>query len=307
MPTPKERKGYSSIGAASQQTPGATPNVLKPNKPTPNFATSSPTPNIFSQGYGQSSNFYQVTPEDKNLSDIAAKFGIETQSLVDTNKSKTLPPEGSYIQLGTQQFPGSNIPGLGVGGPAGGTTPKYPWEGRGDPSAQRLRDQATQITTQLANGQLPNSIPSATVGFMRDKNGQRITIQDLIAEGYTMNGQGVLVRSGGGGGVQTAIGTGSAEFMNTGFMQKNIANNTPFMQQLRWDSKKKKFVKIGDLVRQGRLDLKTGRSYDQPMKRNKKGKLVAADKPAAEVVAPVEPQVTRESASTVLDIHLGSG
>lgn len=49
------------------------------------------------------------------------------------------------------------------------------------------------------------------------------------------------------GQVTTAAGTGSAEFMGTGFMQQNAANNVEFENQLRWDPIKKKYRKIGQI------------------------------------------------------------
>jgi LysM repeat protein len=63
--------------------------------------------------------------------------------------------------------------------------------------------------------------------------------------------------------------TGSAEFMNTQFMKDYAARGTDFLNQKRWDTKTKKFVKIGDLIRQGRLDLRTGHLYNQGRKRKK--------------------------------------
>jgi hypothetical protein len=289
---PKYKDPIGSIGAAAQAT--ATPN------PTPNMFATTPQFGTTPQAqFSPQSNFYQVTAQDTDMSAVAAKNNLPLQQLVDANQSKELPPEGSYIQLGTQQFPGTPPT-------SSAATNKYLQEGRGDPAAQNLRNQASQITTQLAAGQLPNSIPSAVVGFMRDKNGQRITIQELIAEGYVMNAQGVLVLAGGPG----SPGGGhapSAEYAKTAGYQAN--KDKSFLQQLRYDPKKKKLVKIGDLIRQGRLDIKTGRMYNNPMKRNKKGKLVAAERPqqAVPVTAPIESQVTTETYQTILDIHLGSG
>lgn len=49
------------------------------------------------------------------------------------------------------------------------------------------------------------------------------------------------------GQVTTAAGTGSADFMGTGFMQQNAANNVEFENQLRWDPIKKKYRKIGQI------------------------------------------------------------
>jgi hypothetical protein len=63
----------------------------------------------------------------------------------------------------------------------------------------------------------------------------------------------------GGGTVTNAAGTGSAEFMNTGFMQEYAANGTPFEKQLRWDPDRKKHVQIGKLIAEGKLDIRTGK------------------------------------------------
>jgi hypothetical protein len=51
-----------------------------------------------------------------------------------------------------------------------------------------------------------------------------------------------------------------SDFMKTNFMQYNTANNISFENQLRWDPSSKKYVKIGDLLRQGKLDLQ-GNTY----------------------------------------------
>lgn len=51
------------------------------------------------------------------------------------------------------------------------------------------------------------------------------------------------------GGVTSA---GNSDFANTGFMQYNAANNIPFERQLRWDPKKKKYITVGQWLKQGR-------------------------------------------------------
>jgi len=94
--------------------------------------------------------------------------------------------------------------------------------------------------------------------------------------------------------VTTGAGTGSAEFMNTKFMQKYAEKGTPFLQQKRWDKSTKKFVSIGKLIRQGKLDLQ-GREH----RGRKKNKTVAA--------APAQASNAGGTPSTVLDLHLGSG
>lgn len=68
------------------------------------------------------------------------------------------------------------------------------------------------------------------------------------------------------GGVQSA---GNSDFMNTGFMQSNAANNVPFERQLRWDPKKKKYITVGQWLRQGRkakMDANRARAKKQEQK-----------------------------------------
>ena len=301
---PKEPKDpIGSIGAAAQAT--ATPN------PTPNiFATTPQFPTTPQAQFTPQSNFYQVTAQDTDMSAVAAKNNLPLQQLVDANQSKTLPPEGSYIQLARPGFDSgpqnaaNTYAQLGTQGfNYGGGFPKgLPEEGRGDPAAQNLRNQASALQTQISNEQLPNSIPASVVGFLKNKFGQPATIKDLLAEGYVMNAQGVFVLSGSpGGGLQGP----SAEYAATAGYQAN--KDKPFMRQTTYVNGKR--MTVGDAVRRGLLDLKTGRRYSQPMKRNKKGKLVAAERPqqAAPVTAPIESQVTSETYQTILDIHLGSG
>ncbi len=89
-------------------------------------------------------------------------------------------------------------------------------------------------------------------------------------------------QANGGGTVTNAAGTGSAEFMNTGFMQQNAANNTPFEKQLRWDEDRKKYVQIGKLIAEGKLDNRTGkmrrvqtrRGNSSPARTNSQGSLI---------------------------------
>jgi hypothetical protein len=248
--------------------------------------------------------YYQVKKNDKDIMDVSNKTGVPAQQIVDINKTKTLPPAGSYIQLVNQGVPPSVASQIARSVSPANTSAAN----RGDPAAQNLRNQANQITQQLAAGQLPDSIPSAVVGFIRDNQGKPLTLQDLVAEGYTMNAQGVMVRNAAGQ-VTTSVGSGSAEFMNTGFMRNYAAKGVDFLNQKRYY--KGKYVKIGDLIRRGILDVKTGRVYDSPKKRNKKGKLVdkkPAKKAQAPAPAPAPAQPTNtEGPTTILDIHLGSG
>jgi hypothetical protein len=54
----------------------------------------------------------------------------------------------------------------------------------------------------------------------------------------------------------------NSDFMQTGFMQQNAAEGVSFNNQLRWDPTTGSYQKIGKLVAQGKLDLKTGKSVN---------------------------------------------
>ena len=55
----------------------------------------------------QPPQFYQVKDTDKGMDDIAQRYGLPLDQVVDLNRSKTLPPKGSYIQLINQGVPPS--------------------------------------------------------------------------------------------------------------------------------------------------------------------------------------------------------
>lgn len=233
--------------------------------------------------------FYQVQATDQSMSQVAENLGVPVSQLVQANNAKTLPPKGSYIRLTpeeqrmvSQGFPLSAVQALRDRNQSAAD--------RGDPAAQNLRNQATTISQQLSAGQLPESVPSAVVGFLRDAQGKPLTLQDFYAEGYTMNSAGVLVRN-------AAPSPNNADFRNT---QAYLANlNVPFLQQKRYDPKTKKYVKIGDLIRQGKLDIRTGRF-------NPNGRSNRRTSAPAQAPQPIE-RTTTEAPTTVLDIHLGSG
>ncbi len=260
-------------------------------------------------------SYYQITHNDKSLQQVADKNGVSLEDMIAINKTKTLPPPGSYVQLHNQA---DQYGPTGYSVATGYTSNSMQHqqavnEGRGDPSAQRLRNQASQIMTQLANGQAPDQIPSAALGFITNAKGQPLTIQMAQQMGYVMNNQGILVKNGAGvtGSqmIQTSIGTGSADFMNTGFMQKNLEKNIDFVHQLRWDPQKKKYVQIGQLIKEGKLDVKTGKFYPHGRNKNhggpKGGYAAGGGGGSRSTTAPVA--TNAEGPQTVLDVHLGSG
>lgn len=224
------KDAFKNLGGMLAQTPEA--------KALQQFA-STPVPQYNNQ-YVPAQNipqFYQVRQDDASMDDIAQRSGVPLQQLTELNRTKTLPPVGSYIQLRTPA-PGSVNAALGLSGNAnafgGGSRAVFNTANRGDPAAQALRNQAAQITAQIMAGNDPQQIPTAVVGFIKKADGTSLTIQDLLAEGYVMNAQGVMVKAGVGPG-----GTApSADFMATQAYQNNV--NVPFLNQLRYDPETKK-------------------------------------------------------------------
>jgi hypothetical protein len=224
----------------------------------------------------QPPQFYQVKDTDKGMDDIAQRYGLPLDQVVDLNRSKTLPPKGSYIQLINQGVPASVASQIAGGGYQPATTSTRPM-GRGNESYHRLYVQAQQIKNQILAGQDPLQIPSAVVGLIKKADGTPLTIQDLIKEGYTMNDQGILVKSG-----------TPAQPQSDNNWQTNPALNI-----VTWNrnAKNKKNT------------FKTTEKWARNAMRRKMGK--GKNKPA-QPAQPAAPS-TREGPQTILDLHLGSG
>lgn len=145
----------------------------------------------------------------------------------------------------------------------------------------------------LTNAKNQNELPD--IVSLADFNRTGLSLDKMLAAGYRVEGGNLILQQG-----------------NVGTQEQNFAQNMQtqanLMEQYRYDPKKKQYVKIKDLVRQGRLDLKTGRMYNQPMKRNRKGRLVYANRPEQEQqVAPSPLETVRtDTPSVTLDLILGS-
>jgi len=154
-----------------------------------------------------------------------------------------------------------------------------------------------EMVASIQNSPNPTNVPSVALAHLTMKDGQPATPQAMIDNGYTFNQatQSWVLRGtqAAQGMLTTGAGTGSAEFMNTGFMQRYAAKGTPFLQQKRFY--KGKFVPIGKLIRMGVLDLQ-GHMH----RGKKKGR-------TQQVVQPVQATNAGGTPSTVLDLHLGSG
>jgi hypothetical protein len=232
---------------------------------------------------------YQISVGD-TWETIAAKNNISAADLQAANNGLMVPPpKGSYINLPRQAPLPSYVPNAQAMDwiarqqpvPPRTVTPGLGANSFTSGSQVNIAQLIPQLTQQLTSGALPPIPVPATQRLINPETGLPITSQELERMGYQLDRRTQIWRhssapAGPGVSAETAVGTGSAEFMNTGFMRQYAEKGTEFMNQKRYY--KGKFVKIGDLVRRGLLDLRTGRTYDQPMKRNRKGKLVPKNK-----------------------------
>ena len=271
---------------------------------------------------GYSYDPYQIGAGD-TFAAIAAKNNLTVEELQAANNGMLVPPpKGSYINLPAQQpvsigyLPNAQAMEWLAARQSQGPVNADPFLGdnRRD-SNLNLNQLVPELMQQLKANILPPIPAAAQARLINPDTGRPITGQELQDMGYVFDQgsrnwvnstPGSAAGQGGGaaGTVTTPAGTGSAEFMNTGFMRNYAKFGTDFMNQRRWDGKK--FVKIGDLIRQGRLDPRTGRMYDQRMKRNKHGKLVPKNK--GQQPAPVEPTLgAGATPSNQLNTNQGGG
>lgn len=183
--------------------------------------------------------------------------------------------------------------------------PSYSPVGIAAQAQAQANDLAVQNTiTSLQAGVLPPNISSyAANNLVNPTTGQKFTPQDLAISGYSFNpatGQYTLT------GAQEILaqnkspnvnpnGGGGSDFSNTASQQYYAANGVAFQNQKRWDPERKKFVKIGQLLKEGRLDIKTGR-----MRKSKGGG-------GGQPQAPVEPQGTTSAPTQQLNTNQGGG
>jgi hypothetical protein len=306
LPAWKQRQMEQQANQAAKHPGKEKDDKYQPPAPKPPTAQN-PAATTFSQAYqnwGQQmlNQYYQIKKDDKSLDDIALRHNVPLDYVSQLNKTKTLPPVGSYIQLVSQGVPpsvASSITG-GYRPPTTNQTNKNDdFYGRHSTAINA----AAQINQQLSAGQLPTQIPVGALPFIRNKNGQALTTQTAQQLGYVLNSNGMLVQAGSpqanrgsGSGIQPP----SADFMQTQAYATGTGAGVPFLKQLRYDPETKKYHSIEWFLKKGKLDIKTGRA--------KKGKLRRGGgnpRPAAPPTPP--PATTFEGPQTILDIHLGSG
>ncbi len=258
---------------------------------------------------GYANNPYQVQTGD-TFESIATKNNTTAAQLQAANNGMAVPPpKGSFIDVpklaqaqsdfynkskyyDSEKF-GAPItsPQLAANNPSGYATNSFT-----GPNGQV---NTAELIANIQNSpEAPTTVPAGVLSSLMI-NGAPATPQAMQANGYQFNQatqSWVLKGSAAATGmVSTGAGTGSPEFMNTGFMQRYAAQGTPFLQQKRWDPTTKKFVSIGKLIKQGKLDLQ-GHTH----KGKKKG-------PGPAPVVATAASQGGGTPGTVLDLHLGSG
>lgn len=167
-----------------------------------------------------------------------------------------------YWQLATQQpqSPVSAVPMNQAGMPSYGWNSYASQFTNTNAQAQANDIAVGQTLDSLNNGQLPQSISLYSFNNLRNpETGQKFTHKDMMENGYSFNpvtgsytlGQGQQQQ-------QKTAGPGNTDYSKTAAAQQYAANNTAFVDQKRWDPVSKKYVRIGDLINQGKLDVHTG-------------------------------------------------
>jgi LysM domain. len=221
---------------------------------------------------------YQVKPGD-TFDQIAKNNGLDVPSIQKANNGMLVPPpKGSYINL-PGSTPQNNLgpafgppKPLGYGAPVGYgpfyqnktplNAPASPGLGANSFTAGKnvnVLELVPQLTQQLSTGAMPPIPTQAQQKLINPQTGKPITDAELGQMGYQYDNQTQTWRAPGQGGAAQLpagqVATGSAEFMNTGFMQQYAEKGTPFLQQKRWDPTTKKFQTIGTLLKQGKLSI----------------------------------------------------
>jgi hypothetical protein len=126
------------------------------------------------------------------------------------------------------------------------------------------------LVNQLTGGALP-PIPSQAQGkLINPQTGQPITDSELQQMGYNYDNQSKTWRNSAAE-PQLTQPVGNGAFAHIKAVQQYAAQGTPFLEQKRWDPDTNKYVKIGDLLRQGKLDLQGNTIRRKEKKAKKQG------------------------------------
>jgi hypothetical protein len=97
----------------------------------------------------------------------------------------------------------------------------------------------------------PQAIIQANPGGYPFSTGQNLLMPKTVQYSAPIGPQPAKLPS-----VNTPTPAGNTDYSRTQAAQTYARNNTPFLQQQRWDPQRQQYVSIGKLLKQGKLDLK---------------------------------------------------
>lgn len=259
---------------------------------------------------------YQVKPEDNDLSQVANNLNVPLQTLVDNNNGiKTLPPTGSYITVNppTGTGTGSFVSGSGQVNTPSNAALNQSYVSRPASVDDRPRIAGSYFAVQqmLASGRDPQVISPSVASQMIDPNtGLPMTPQTFASLGYVQNPTTGMYEKGAENTPTantpstplSAAQGGDTDYARTKSAQYYAAQGTAFTEQKRWDPDRRRYVKIGQLIREGRLDVRDKRARLRSPRRGR-GSVETPPPPPP----PPEAANAPETSANVLQLRLGSG
>jgi hypothetical protein len=201
---------------------------------------------------------YQYKPGDSPLT-VSSQFNVTPQQLLQANAGGFPFSTGQTIQIPFQYSAPIGPQPLQFSTPQG-PQPAYsgaPPVGYGPNSQPTRPPQPTYPTNTFLSGSGQNVADYYNQNIL----GLNTTPTELpTSTGAPLPG---TQQAGSGGGSQA----GATDFQQTKAALYNAANNVPFLQQKRWDDKRKKYITVGQWMRESQR------------KFNKKGKYVGDRKP----------------------------
>jgi hypothetical protein len=213
---------------------------------------------------------YQYQPQDDPLK-VAEQFNVTPQQLLAANPGGTpfstgqtikIPPA---VQAAFQYNPAGNNQTLG------GNTPSSPTlnliQSLGTPQPSLTPNWQDRAALGVENGYEPQSYLNIIKRLGRGEDVNMSPEQRQFIEGVFTTPAARAAQAQATGQPPTAYDPtkpyggftnddpGNTDYANTKAAQYYAAAGTPFLQQQRWDPQAKRYVSLGKLLKQGKLDL----------------------------------------------------
>ena len=167
-------------------------------------------------------------------------------------------------------------------------------------------DVTTQVASQLNAGQLPQTLTPQTIAQLTASGydiNQIVNFYQPDGQGsYKLNAQGIQAQTQAASQPSAPSQNPLSDPRNTKAYQYYAENNVSFVNQQRWDPQRKKYVKIGQLIKEGRLDVRDKRAR---LKRARPGRNPNNSQSAIDMVS--EPQLSLGSASAFVNFNTATG